>query len=162
MGGAGTSGVDQTLVPDITVRVPDPVNQGVTIGGMCSSAPAMKKIVTVRKTCNGVCVDVSRKQQSMMKKILQDNCMDPQYAAALIAQMIVQQTGIRLSIAEIMCLVNRKFKARPVSISNAQIRSARRMLNDVERINKIAADVKKMAPAPRRSPPRRKTNASCK
>lgn len=88
--------------------------------------------------------------------------MDPQYAAALIAQMIVQQTGIRLSIAEIMCLVNRKFKARPVSISNAQIRSARRMLNDVERINKIAADVKKMAPAPRRSPPRRKTNASCK
>ena len=163
MGGAGTSGLDQTLVPDITVRVPDPVNQGVTIGGMCSSAPAMKKIVTVRKTCNGVCVDVSRKQQSMMKKILQDNCMDPQYAAALIAQMIVQQTGIRLSIAEIMCLVNRKFKARPVSISNAQIRSARRMLNDVERINKIAADVKKMAGGTtRRAPVRRKTNASCK
>ena len=162
MGGAGTSGVDQTLVPDITVTVPNAANQGVTIGGMCSSAPAMKKIVTVRKTCNGVCVDVSRKQQSMMKKILQDNCMDPQYAASLIAQMIVQQTGIRLSIAEIMCLVNRKFKARPVSISNAQIRSARRMLNDVERINKIAADVKKMAPASRRSPPRRKPNASCK
>jgi hypothetical protein len=46
-----------------------------------------------------------------------------------------------------MCLVNRRFKARPVSISNAQIRSARKMLNDVDRINKIAADVKKMAGA---------------
>ena len=161
--GAGTSGLDQALVPDITITKRFDSGTGVTIGGMCSSAAAMKKIVTVRRTCDGVCVDVTRKQQSMMKKILQDNCMDPQYAASVIAQMIVQQTGIALSVPEIMCLVNRKFKSRPVSISNAQIRSARRMLNDVERINKIAADVKKMAGGTtRRAPVRRKTNASCK
>ena len=116
----------------------------------------MKKIVTVRKTCDGVCVDVTRKQQSMMKKILTDNCADPQYAVRVLQEMIVRQTGIQLGAAEIMCLVNRRFKARPVSISNAQIRSARRMLNDVDRINKIAADVKKMAGATPKPKPKRK------
>lgn len=163
MGGAGTSGVNQTLVPDITVTPKFRLDDPVTIGGMCTAAPAMKKIVTVRRTCDGICVDVTRKQQSMMKKILMDNCADPSYAVALVQDMIIRQTGMQLSAPEIMCLVNRRFKARPVSISNAQIRSARRMLNDVDRINKIAADVKKMAGGTtRRAPVRRKTNASCK
>jgi hypothetical protein len=136
---------DLGTVLDITY--PPPAQTGVTIGGTCDAAPAMKKIVTVRKTCDGVCVDVTRKQQSMMKRILMDNCADPQYAVGIVQEMIIRQTGIQLSAPEIMCLVNRRFKARPVSISNAQIRSARKMLNDVDRINKIAADVKKMAGA---------------
>ena len=161
MGGA--SGLLGDLGTVLDIQYPPPAQTGVTIGGTCDAAPAMKKIVTVRKTCDGVCVDVTRKQQSMMKKILMDNCADPQYAVALLQDMIVRQTGIQLGAAEIMCLVNRRFKARPVSISNAQIRSARRMLNDVDRINKIAADVKKMAGGPpRRQPPRRKTNAASK
>jgi len=163
-GGAygGGTGFFEGLGTVIDIQVPQGGNQGLTIGGSCNSAPAMKKIVSVRRTCDGVCVDVSRKQQSMMKKILQDNCSDPQYAVAVLQDMIVRQTGFQLGAAEIMCLVNRRFKARPVSISNAQIRSARRMLNDVDRINKIAADVKKMAGGTRRAPVRRKSNASCK
>lgn len=161
MGGASSFLDSLGTVLDITY--PPPAQTGVTIGGTCDSAPAMKKIVTVRKTCDGVCVDVTRKQQSMMKKILTDNCADPQYAVALLQDMIVRQTGIQLGAAEIMCLVNRRFKARPVSISNAQIRSARRMLNDVDRINKIAADVKKMAGGTtRRAPVRRKVHATSK
>lgn len=161
MGGASSFLDSLGTVLDITY--PPPAQTGVTIGGTCDSAPAMKKIVTVRKTCDGVCVDVTRKQQSMMKKILTDNCSDPQYAVALLQDMIVRQTGIQLGAAEIMCLVNRRFKARPVSISNAQIRSARRMLNDVDRINKIAADVKKMAGGTtRRAPVRRKVHATSK
>lgn len=159
-GGESSSFFD--FIPDILIEKDFGPATGVTIGGACTSAPAMKKIVTVRKTCDGVCVDVTRKQQSMMKKILTDNCADPQYAVALLQDMIVRQTGIQLGAAEIMCLVNRRFKARPVSISNAQIRSARRMLNDVDRINKIAADVKKMAGPTRKTPVRRKTNATCK
>ena len=164
-GGAmgGASGFFDGLGTVIDIQVPQGTGTGLTIGGSCNSAPAMKKIVSVRKTCDGVCVDVSRKQQSMMKKILQDNCADPQYAVAVLQDMISRQTGFSLGAAEIMCLVNRRFKARPVSISNAQIRSARRMLNDVDRINKIAADVKKMAGgSTRRAPVRRKTNASSK
>ena len=164
-GGAmgGASGLLGDLGTVLDIQYPPPAQTGVTIGGTCDSAPAMKKIVTVRKTCDGVCVDVTRKQQSMMKKILTDNCADPQYAVALLQDMIVRQTGIQLGAAEIMCLVNRRFKARPVSISNAQIRSARRMLNDVDRINKIAADVKKMAGGTtRRAPVRRKVHATSK
>lgn len=164
-GGAmgGASGFLDSLGTVLDITYPPPAQTGVTIGGTCDAAPAMKKIVTVRKTCDGVCVDVTRKQQSMMKKILTDNCADPQYAVALLQDMIVRQTGIQLGAAEIMCLVNRRFKARPVSISNAQIRSARRMLNDVDRINKIAADVKKMAGGTtRRAPVRRKVHATSK
>ena len=157
-GGAmgGASGFFEGLGTVIDIQVPDSPGTGLTIGGSCNSAPAMKKIVSVRKTCDGVCVDVSRKQQSMMKKILTDNCANPQYAVNVLQEMIVRQTGFQLSAAEIMCLVNRRFKARPVSISNAQIRSARRMLNDVDRINKIAADVKKMAGAAPKPKPKRK------
>lgn len=164
-GGAmgGASSFLDSLGTVLDIQYPPPAQTGVTIGGTCDAAPAMKKIVTVRKTCDGVCVDVTRKQQSMMKKILTDNCADPQYAVALLQDMIVRQTGIQLGAAEIMCLVNRRFKARPVSISNAQIRSARRMLNDVDRINKIAADVKKMAGGTtRRAPVRRKVHATSK
>ena len=164
-GGAmiGGSGFYDGLGTVLDIQVPQPTGTGLTIGGSCNSAPAMKKIVSVRRTCDGVCVDVSRKQQSMMKKILTDNCADPQYAVAVLQEMIIRQTGFNLSAAEIMCLVNRRFKARPVSISNAQIRSARRMLNDVDRINKIAADVKKMAGGTtRRAPARRRSNATSK
>ena len=130
-------------------------NNGVSIGGMCDSAPAMKKIVTVRRTCDGVCVDVTRKQQAMLKRMLRDNCADPQFAVATILNAIFQQTGISITGPELMCLVNRRFKARPISISQAQIRSARRLINDQEKINYIAAEIGKLA-KPKRTMTRRK------
>ena len=130
-------------------------NQGVSIGGMCDSAPAMKKIVTVRRTCDGVCVDVTRKQQAMLKRMLRDNCADPQFAVATILNAIFQQTGISITGPELMCLVNRRFKARPISISQAQIRSARKLINDQEKINHIANEIGKLA-KPKRTMTRRK------
>ena len=152
-GQAGMENMDNVL--DIRYDDTRFPNNGVSIGGMCDSAPAMKKIVTVRRTCDGVCVDVTRKQQAMLKRMLRDNCADPQFAVATILNAIFQQTGISITGPELMCLVNRRFKARPISISQAQIRSARRLINDQEKINHIAAEIGKLA-KPKRTMTRRK------
>lgn len=133
--GAGAMGA---AVGELMDYIPD-INISKFFGGdMNVCGPKQKQLFSVRETCSGQCLSVTRKQQHQLKQ--------------MVMYMGIQETAnyVGLSVPELASLLVKKFPPRRKGISAAQLRNAKRVNRTIMGMAKQLTEACKMPTTRRR------------